>query len=307
MLGSGAYILARHEIGHNYGHPHHAQYSYNWRTARGLKTGNGKDGWDMMSGGAAQSVSDFAAASKWHYNWITDDAVVLMNPEGPTTPCPQCVQSIEGLVLKSFDDRAVMPSSSNKMAVHIPVLGVGVKSAYSYWLSYRGAGNDGKAAGGLSIHVTRFNLSGIFGAKYDSLSYDAFGDTSGDTSDSFVLPNTCYLVAPPGLLMDIDPAGAEQVQPIVCVDSIDTGASITISVSFLDSSSPPTPKVTLASEKEIGCSKAGTGSGDVDLDMSGGNVHLLHYVGTGRNGQISLSLCLNSGLLSTVKAYFYDT
>jgi hypothetical protein len=44
------FSVTRHELGHNYGHPHHSAYSYDWRLTRGMST-NVQDGYDMMSGG----------------------------------------------------------------------------------------------------------------------------------------------------------------------------------------------------------------------------------------------------------------
>ena len=44
------YATNRHEVGHNYGHPHHYAYSYDWRINRNFKT-LVDDGFDMMSGG----------------------------------------------------------------------------------------------------------------------------------------------------------------------------------------------------------------------------------------------------------------
>lgn len=44
------YSVNRHEIGHNYGHPHHYSYSYDGRITRGFVTAV-NDGFDMMSGG----------------------------------------------------------------------------------------------------------------------------------------------------------------------------------------------------------------------------------------------------------------
>jgi hypothetical protein len=40
----------RHELGHNYGHPHHFAYSYDWRFKRGTESPL-PDGFDMMSDG----------------------------------------------------------------------------------------------------------------------------------------------------------------------------------------------------------------------------------------------------------------
>lgn len=47
-----SYSVTRHEVGHNYGHPHHGSNTYNWRIGRGFTTTiNTPDGFDMMSGG----------------------------------------------------------------------------------------------------------------------------------------------------------------------------------------------------------------------------------------------------------------
>jgi hypothetical protein len=47
-----SFSVTRHEIGHNYGHPHHGSNTYNWRIGRGFSTTyNTLDGFDMMSGG----------------------------------------------------------------------------------------------------------------------------------------------------------------------------------------------------------------------------------------------------------------
>lgn len=304
----GGFYVTRHEFGHNYGQNHHGANSYDWRVGRGFSNTAVYDGWDMMSAGNQYMVSDLPAYSKWHYNWITDDAVVMMQPEGSTSACPQCKSSLRGLILKPFDDGNVVPSAANQMAVHIPVMGDGSNGAYSYWLSYRGAGNDGKARQGLSVHTTRFMLGSTYGAQMDSLNFDAFGDTA-TTSDSFILPNTCYLITPPGALMDVDATAPEQIQPIVCVDDIDVvaGTFITISVTFLQPSAPPVSKIALATKRELGCSLGGSTASNISLDVSNGNVHLLTYVGTGTGGKISLSLCREPGTAISVTAYFYDS
>lgn len=273
-----------------------------WRIKRGESSW---DGWDMMSGGNGYSKSDLAAASKWFFGWIPDDAIVLMQPEGATEECPTCLARVDGLVLKPFDDVNVPPSKDNLMAVHIPILASSSKRCYSYWLSYRGTGNDLAAAGGLSIHVSWFKLGGIFGASYDSLNYDAFGDTS-TTADSFVVPGTCYVVAPSPLMMDIDIAVSESIQPIVCVDDVNEGQSVTISVSFLDLDDPPETATAAATERLLGCSESGSESGDLELDVSEAKTHLLHYEGTGFGGSIDASFCVSSNTPLEVTAYFYD-
>ena len=172
-------VFLHYTVGHNFGHPHHLSISYTYRDTR-PSGGEGTapyDGFDMMSGGNGFTISDFAVASKWFFNWIPDEAIILMQPEGSTEECPSCLDSGQ-FTLKAFDDRDVVPSASNKMGIHIPISTNG-NTLYSYWLTYRGAGNDGKAAEGLSVHLSWFNVGGIFGTSYDSMNYDAFGDTFG--------------------------------------------------------------------------------------------------------------------------------
>ena len=52
--------------------------------------------------------------------------------------------------------------------------------------------------------------------------------------DSFVLPGECYTILPALSYMELDPHATEQVVPRVCVESLNKGMDITISVTFLD-------------------------------------------------------------------------
>ena len=254
-------------------------------------------------GNSPSRQAHITAASKFYFNWISNDAVVTLQPEGSTIVCPSCLSSLDGFLLKPFDRKDVAPSSANVMAIHIPVLGGGTRSAFSYWLSYRS--NYTESRTGLSIHITRFNLGGLFGAQFDSLNFDAIGNSSS-TKDSFVLPNTCYVIQPPGLLMDIDSASAEQIKPVVCVNDIDIGNSITISVSFLrDAAGPPSIEVNDVGKLE--CGVGGRSFGDQSLDMSASQVHLIEYIGSGVDGNVSFSFCQNSGSKVDVRAFFYDS
>jgi hypothetical protein len=105
----------------------------------------------------------------------------------------------------------------------------------------------------------------------------------------------------------MDPASATKVQPIVGVDSVEGGKSITISVSFLNPESPPETKVMLASQQQLVCTADGSISRKVSLDMSTENVHLIHVTGTGKNGTIDVSLCRDLATSPTAKVYFYDS
>ena len=223
-----------------------------------------------------------------------------MQPEGPTAVCPYCIKSISNIVLKPFDNSDIVPSTSNLMAVHIPVLGLGDSSVYSYWLSYRTNYTD--ARNGLSMQLAKFNLGGMFGALFESLNFDVIGETS-TTSDSFLLNGTCYVIQPPGVLMDIDRTSVEQVQPVICVNDIDKGKSITISVSFLNKD---TSTIAFKKQNALRCSKATSDFGPKSLDMTSSKVHLLEYNGTGQDGNITFSLCVATGSASA-RAYFYDS
>jgi hypothetical protein len=226
-----------------------------------------------------------------------------MQPEGSNIVCPSCLASISRFVLKPFDQKDIAPSSTNIMGIHIPVLGVGTTSAYSYWLSYRSNFTESRV--GLSIHVSRFNFGGLFGTQFDSLNFDASGNST-TTKDSFVLPNSCYVVQPPGLLMDIDSASAEQVKPVVCVDDIDIGKSITVSVSFLSKAAVP-PPIEVNDLGKLECSVGGSIFGDQSFDLSDGQVRLIKYIGSGVDGNITFSFCQNAGPEVKVRAFFYDS
>ena len=62
------FAVTRHEIGHNFGHPHHHSYKYYWRLTRDPPE-DWFDGYDMMSGGNGYAVSHFNPVSKWWVLW----------------------------------------------------------------------------------------------------------------------------------------------------------------------------------------------------------------------------------------------
>jgi hypothetical protein len=221
-----------------------------------------------------------------------------MQPEGSTEDCPECVSS-GTFTLRPFDDKNLAPSESIKMGIHIPITNIG-NTVYSYWLSYRGAGYNGDAANGLSVHLSWFNTGGIFGASYDSLNYDAFGDTFSSTKDSFVVDNTCYYIFPSAYMKDRDLSAVIQVQPVVCVDSIDVGNSITVTVQFINESAPPAPQV-LLTESTLACSKSGE---NLRIDFVPNEYRLIHVTNTGSDGNVNMTLCASGG---TISGYFYDS
>ena len=241
----------------------------------------------------------FTAASKYFFNWISKDAIITMHPDGPTASCSSCVKSLTKAVLKPFDRADIVPSETNLMGVQIPVIGIG-KSTYAYWLSYRS--NYTESRDGLSMHLIRLNLGGKFGATLDSLNFDAVGTTSA-TSDSFILKGTCYVIQPHGALLDIDPASVEKIQPVVCVNDVVKGESITVSVSFLDYD---TPKISFEKKDPLICKKGGIDFGETTIDVTKNKVQLLEFLGSGLDGNITFSICQET-TTGFVNAYFYDS
>lgn len=305
--GSSSVEVVRHEIGHNVGHPHHTSNSYNYRFTRPNMMENGDyaspyDGFDMMSGGnnvPNNQNPDIAVASKWFFNWIPDENIVHMQPEGPTQQCPGCLSKAT-VTLYPFENEALVITPEKKMGIHIPIAVV-ERKVYSYWLSYRGTGYNGAAAGGLSVHFSWFTLGGAFGATYNSHNYDAHGDTPS-TADSFV-ENGCYHIFPGSYMKDRDIMAVEDVQPIVCIEGIDTGNAITVNVSFLDKALLPSPQ-NIAKEHVLDCS---TGRSEITLvDVSSNEYNVVHVRGSGNNGDVSVDICVaeSNALFS---AYYYDT
>ena len=121
--------------------------------------------------------------------------------------------------------------------------------------------------------------------------------------DSFVIEDTCYPIAPAGYMKDIIPLNSYAVMPVVCVDSIDVGSSITVSVSFQPDSNTslePTSNVV-----DLACSTSGT---SLTQTFSGDTEYLVHVTNTGSVGIITLDMCIDT-ITSTSdlsKAYFYD-
>lgn len=253
-----------------------------------------------LIGNSGRVDAHLTAASKYFFNWITKDAVVTMHPDGSTASCNSCVKSITNAVLKPFDRADIVPSETNLMGVQIPVLGVGKSSTYSYWLSYRS--NYTESRDGLSLHLIRLNLGGTFGATLDSLNFDAVGTTS-TTKDSFILNGTCYVIQQSAVLLDIDPASVEKIQPVVCVNDIVKGESITVSVSFLDYDKP---KIYFESKDPLICKKGGIDFGETIIDVAKSKVHLLEFFGSGLDGNITFSVCQET-TTGFVNAYFYDS
>lgn len=307
------FAITRHEMGHNFGHPHHKSYKY-WYRETGRNDGEGEnsidDGFDMMSSGNQYAVSDFALPSKWFFNWVPQSAIVSLQPEGATLECPQC-RKAGTFTLKTFDNASKPPLNNDLMGVHIPItIGeteFGETQYFSTWLSYRGSGVDGKASGGLSVHLTWFGDFGQeFGSSYDSMNYDAFGDSTL-MIDSFVLPGTCYVIAPSIKVLDFDYLAADAIQPVVCVDSINVGSDITISVSFLDPNAPPAATVAV-DEFNLGCAVVASELPDA-VDAT--KYSVVQVSGTGIGGLVTLSsLCPKSGAATdanSMTAYFYDS
>ena len=137
------------------------------------------------------------------------------------------------------------------------------------------------------------------GAYYDSMNYDAFGHTD-DRSDSVVIVDTCYHISPAPFLMDRDLISAHAVQPVVCVDSINEGSDITISVSFIDVNVPPAINID-GVERTVSCSTSSPNSETFVLDAK--SLNLFHVDGMGKDGSVTVSLKSDAGWSM---AYFYD-
>ena len=100
--------------------------------------------------------------------------------------------------------------------------------------------------------------------------------------------------------MDIDRPSVEQLQPVICVNDIDKGKSITISVSFLNKDAPT---ISFKKQNTLTCSTPSIDFGQNSIDIVDNNIHLLQYDGTGQDGNITFSMCLATGSASA-KAYF---
>ena len=134
-----------------------------------------------------------------------------------------------------------------------------------------------------------------FGAWHDSMNYDATGFTD-NKADSFVLVGSCYHMSPPGYLLDLDVVSASAVQPFVCVDELDAGSSITVSVNFRqDDGTSPLPIVDVE-EYSMSCS---TQTYDVDASK----FSLIHVNGMGKEGGVTVSLSSTSGVAGAI---FFD-
>ena len=257
-----------------------------------------------MAGGNHYDVSDFSVASKWFFNWVTDSSIIKMQPEGPTAECPACIAS-GTFTMKPFDMRGMIPTSSDILGIHIPIANVYSERyqtnwVYSYWISYR-SGVDGDASGGISIHLSWFEMYGLVGSYYDSMMYDAFGHTSSKL-DSFVLENSCYHISPASYMRDEDFDSVEMVQPVVCVDNINVGSDVTVSISFFDKENPPATTVDLIEQPSINCLTQTT---PIVQSIDETTHTLLHFSNPGRNGVLEFSLDdPNDG--ETPMAYVYD-
>lgn len=137
------------------------------------------------------------------------------------------------------------------------------------------------------------------GVYYDSINYDAFGN-SDDRSDSAVLVDTCYHIAPAPYLLDRDLISAHAVQPVVCVDSINEGSDITISVNFIEPNDQPVPKLDVV-ERTVTCSTSSATGETFVMDAKAHN--LFHVDGMGKDGAVTVSLKSDAGWSM---AYFYD-
>lgn len=256
-----------------------------------------------MSGGNPYEIADLHVASKWFYNWVEDSSIIKMQPEGSTTECPSCLSS-GTFTIKPFDMRNVAPSSTDKLGIHIPISKTFDKYyendfLFSYWISYR-SGVDGLASEGVQIHFTMFELFGQFGSYFDSMIYDAYGDTD-DKLDSFVVKDSCYRISPTAYMKDRDIISAEAVQPVICVDNINPGNDVTVSVSFINQNSPPSSVTDVVDQPVIQCTPNAV---SFSTSIDGSKFNLFHFSSLGSEAIITASLqSVNAG---SSEAYFYD-
>ncbi len=80
-----------------------------------------------MSGANSEPRSDFGVATKWYYNWVPDESIIAMQPEGGTSTCPSCLKS-GTFTIKAFDpdDWWNSPTSRDKLGIHIPIMAVSI-------------------------------------------------------------------------------------------------------------------------------------------------------------------------------------
>ena len=143
------------------------------------------------------------------------------------------------------------------------------------------------------------------GAIFDSMSFDAFGNTI-TSRDSFILPETCYILSPTSFLKDkYDTSNIGQVQqPVICVDSIIDGESAAISVSFLDDSNVSTSSQTDTINEQFKCSELIDGQ---TLVLDSNKATLIHVSGIGEDGSLDFSVCPNGDNYENLDAYFHDS
>ena len=116
--------------------------------------------------------------------------------------------------------------------------------------------------------------------------------------DAVVKSGNCYHIAPSSFLKDQDFLAADAVQPIACVDSINEGLGLTVSVSFLDLSESIQPKVDVVTHK-FQC-----GSTTITKLIDSSRYNNFHITGCGENGQVTFKLCNPNGVSS--QAFFFD-
>jgi len=292
-ISSYNHVISRHEIGHNFGHEHHYTHNYLHRFLEPQDSGyKNLDGFDMMSGCKTDCpTGHFHLASKWHFGWVSDSAIIMMQPQGSDSDCPKC-QSSGTYTLYPFD---LGGNNKQLMGIHIPITAHDepcsgcTERMYSYWLTYRG-GNDAKR--GLSVHMAWFYGvgSGTFKAAYDQVSYDVYGDTE-TTDDSFVLSGDCYHIHPNKVILSKNPEEAVKIQPVVCVKSMKESKQITIDVVFHD------PTVVEEPDTDLECGSSTT------LTLPSNNKHLIRVKNTGKDGVVNVELRPSSG---SAKTYYYD-
>ena len=186
-----------------------------------------------------------------------------MTPEGSSPECPSCLRS-GTFTLHAFDTEE--NPGDKQLGIQIPLFKHN-DELHSIWITYRGGIKD--AAKGVGVHhAWQSGLNGYYGSAYDSVNYDAYGDTL-TRADSFITPGTTFVVPPTYAAMTKDIASAVQVTPVVEVESVTKGVSARVKVAFLESgTSAPTqlPDAYLGAVSELQCDTIGTGTFSKSLE-----------------------------------------
>ena len=117
-----------------------------------------------------------------------------------------------------------------------------------------------------------------------------------------MIEGTCCAIAPSGFMKDRQIINSLAVLPVVFVDFIDVGSSITVSVSFeanMDSTEQTINTV------DLGCNTSGTSLTEL---YSASTENIVHVVNNGVHSNVTLNMCTvnPTSTADMSRAYFYD-